>query len=123
MPHCLLEYSQNIPDRIKFEKLFSELHNILVKTGEFNVADMKSRAIGYDHFLIGDGKAERIFIHLEIFILEGRSREFKSQLSTVAMHVLEKYFTNTLLQPESSITVNISDLNRASYKKRIGRGP
>ena len=123
MPHCILEYPANIPDQIDFKRLFVELHRNLIKTGEFKLADMKSRAISYEHYLTGDGKADRLFVNLEIRILEGRPEESKSQLSSIAMDILVKYFTATLRQSESSITVHISDLNQASYKKRLGRSP
>jgi 5-carboxymethyl-2-hydroxymuconate isomerase len=121
MPHCLLEYSKNIPDQVNFEELFIVLHATLAETGEFNVADFKSRAICYDKYLSGNGRDDGLFVHLDVRILEGRPDELKSQISGLAIEVLGKYFGTTLQKSESSLTVQITDISKAGYKKLTGK--
>ncbi len=119
MPHCTLEYSDNIPHKPDLRKLLLELGELLVATGQFERANIKSRAVEHDLFVVGDGAPERAFVALEIGILDGRSDELKAGLSESALELLERHFSAALAQTSCSITVQVADIHRASYRKRV----
>ena len=45
MPHLTLEYTKNLQSKIDFKEIFSKIHGEIIKTGEFVLDDIKSRAI------------------------------------------------------------------------------
>ena len=119
MPHLTLEYSENIPHKPDLRNLLSELHELLVATGEFERASIKSRAVERDVFVVGDGAPEGAFVALEIGILDGRSDEAKAHLSESALDLLAQHFSAALAETRCNITVRVTDLHRASYRKRV----
>jgi len=117
LPHCILEHSDNIKDTVVWDSIFKNLHKIFVETGEFIEADIKSRVIKHDNFYIGDGNPNQAFITLNIKLLDGRSDQFKKDLAQSALNLLSKYFTKTLNDLKTSISVQISNIHRNSYSK------
>ncbi len=122
MPHCILEYSANVADRPDVTYLLMEIHDALVATGLFTLADIKSRAVRHEQYVIGDGDPERAFVTLNIQILEGRSDEVKAQISEAALEVLKRAFPETLRQRKCSLTVQISEIHRPSYRRHLNQG-
>lgn len=121
MPHCILEYSANVTDEPDFRALFGELHEALVATGEFKIGDIKSRAVCHHDFVIAEGDPDRSFVALEIRILEGRSDAVRSRISTDAAAILRRHLRRTLATTRCSLSVQVTDMHRASYHKEIGR--
>lgn len=120
MPHCILEYSGNIADPVDLHDLFRELHDVLVGTGEFALADIKSRAIRHEVYLIADGDPDRVFITMNLAILSGRSDEVKAHMARAVRELLERSFPRTLAEKKCSLTVQVSELHRPSYQKVLG---
>ncbi len=121
MPHCILEYSANVPDRPDITRLLSEVHGELVATGLFTLADIKSRAVAHEQFLIGDGDPARAFVTLTIQILDGRGDEVKARISEAAMEVLKRFFPESLAGRICSLTVQVCDIHRASYRRHLSK--
>ncbi len=119
MPHCILEYSKNIVDQTDFNKLLMEVNEYLAGTGLFKLNDIKSRVIGHDLFVVGDGSANRSFVTINLCILEGREDKVKTNLSNSLVKLLEQYFPRTLAETHCSLTVRITDMHRDSYEKII----
>lgn len=119
MPHCILEYSANVPDRPDIDRLLSDVHGALMATGQFTLADIKSRAVRYEQFLIGEGDPARVFVTLTVQILDGRSDEVKAQISEAALDVLARHYPLSLAQRICSLTVQVCDIHRASYRRRL----
>ena len=117
MPHCILEYSDNVVDPPEFRVLFGELHELLVGTGEFQLGDIKSRAIRCADYRVGDGASDRAFVALQICILEGRPDELKSRLTAGALPILERHFTATRVARRCSVSARVTDMHRASYAR------
>lgn len=120
MPHCILEYSANILDRPDIGRLLMQIHDALMTTGQFSLADIKSRAVRHDDYLVADGDPAWAFVTLNIQILDGRGNEVKAQITEGAMAVLEAAFPESLRQLKCSLTVQVSDIHRASYRRRPG---
>ena len=45
MPHFIVEYSSNLDDEIKIQKLLSTLHDATLETGVFPLGGIRFRAI------------------------------------------------------------------------------
>jgi 5-carboxymethyl-2-hydroxymuconate isomerase len=123
MPHCILEYSANLPEPPDVQVLFAQLHEVLVASGQFTLDDIKSRALRHEAFRIGDGDPRRTFVTLNLCLLSGRSDEVKAALARSVREVLERAFARTLAETACSLTVQVSELHRPSYQKVVSPGP
>ncbi|MCK5099869.1 MAG: 5-carboxymethyl-2-hydroxymuconate Delta-isomerase [Desulfobacteraceae bacterium] len=119
MPHCIIEHSENIRDFPSWEKVFKELHEMMVNTGGWIESEIKSRVVAHSNYYIGDGSLNQTFITLNIQILDGRSEDLKKEISQNALKVLSKYFEKTFNELQTSITVQISDIHSPSYSRKI----
>ena len=119
MPHCILEYSANIVDRPDMARLFNDIHDALMATGVFTLADIKSRAIRHEEYFIGDGDPERAFVTLNVQILVGRSDDVKALITEAATEVLKRAFPESLRQLKCSLTAQVSEIHRGSYRRYL----
>ena len=119
MPHCIFEHSANIADDPNWPQIILKVHEKLLSTGQFVAADIKSRVIKHEVFVIGNGEQNQSFITLNIQMLDGRSDEIKRELTQMALGVLIEAFSKSLAEQKCSITVQISDIHRASYQRHV----
>jgi 5-carboxymethyl-2-hydroxymuconate isomerase len=119
MPHCILEASANLLDQPDWAGLLREVNGTLAATGLFKEADIKSRFLRHEVFVIGDGAPDQAFLTLNVQILGGRSDEVKARLGEALLPVLTKAFPRTLAGMKCSLTVQITDIHRPSYRRQI----
>jgi len=119
MPHCILETSDNLLDQPDWRELLLAINGTLVETGLFQAGDIKSRLVRHDTFAIGDGAPDQAFVTLNVQILQGRTDEVKASLSATLLPVLTRAFPRTLAQRRCSLTVQISDIHRTSYGRKV----
>lgn len=110
MPHCIIEHSSSLDA--------SELNHVVFqgalesKLFDPEGRDIKVRRIAYDDFQTGTERQD--FIHVTVRILSGRSDEAKLRLSHSVLEKLE-----SLSLSDTSLTVEIVDMDRDSYAKRV----
>ncbi len=117
MPHLVLEYSANVPDRTDLRRVLLDLHEALLASALFERKDLKSRAVRHEVFAVADGAEDRPFVALSIAILEGRPDEVKAALSEAALDVLVRAFPKLVAGGRGAISVEVRDLHRASYRR------
>lgn len=117
MPHLVLEYSANVPDRPDLGRVLLDLHAALMASALFDRKDLKSRAVRHEVFAVADGAPDRAFVALSIAILEGRPDEVKAALSEAALDVLVRAFPKLVAGGRGAISVEVRDLHRASYQR------
>ncbi|MBE9609755.1 5-carboxymethyl-2-hydroxymuconate Delta-isomerase [Chitinilyticum piscinae] len=120
MPHCILEYSSNIIDQPDYRALLLTIHDTLMQSGQFELADIKSRVIRHEQFLIGDGNPALAFVTCTLQLLAGRSDAVKTALAEALQQRLVAAFPRSLAQLQCSITVQLCDIHRASYQRKVG---
>jgi 5-carboxymethyl-2-hydroxymuconate isomerase len=112
MPHCIIEYSKNIEQSVSIKRLVGAVHSYVFLSGLFEESSIKTRAIEYTYFQTG--QSDMPFIHITLKILHGRDHQQKKDLSTL---VLDKLKND--IQPPISISVEVSDIEKVSYKKFV----
>jgi 5-carboxymethyl-2-hydroxymuconate isomerase len=112
MPHVILEASAPLTSHLKQHQVLRACHNVMLHSGLFNAADIKSRSYIAEDFLVGAAPHTGNFVHALIYLLEGRTPEQKQAL-TAAMHTALKEKIST----ETQISVDIRDLEKATYRK------
>ena len=112
MPHALLEYSSNLSDAIREKHLTKTVHNTMITSGLFEAKNIKTRSHATDDFYVGADMENGSFLHIGIAILEGRSTEQKQHLSEALINAVQP-----LLPQANSITIEIRDMDKISYRK------
>jgi 5-carboxymethyl-2-hydroxymuconate isomerase len=112
MPHLVVEYSRNVEDAVSLDTIMDLIYRSAANSGVMDSIDIKVRAIPYVHFKLAD--SGNSFIHVTCRLLSGRSEEQKSRLTNMLRQDLIE-----LLPDVHSISVEVVDMDPASYKKRL----
>lgn len=115
MPHLTLEYTNNLPD-FDVQQALTAFNTILIRSGHFEVADIKSRATRLDHFRVGNDSIGTGFAHLTLKLLEGRSTETKGVLAQDLLAALRSLALNNYAA-ELQLSVEICEIDRLTYAK------
>jgi 5-carboxymethyl-2-hydroxymuconate isomerase len=119
VPHCIFEYSANIADKPEWPQIMKKVHESLIATGQFAAGDIKSRVIRHDNYLIGNGEDNQSFVTLNLQILDGRNDVFKREITAMALEILVAAFPKSIAEQKCSITVQVSEIHRASYQRHV----
>lgn len=117
MPHCILEYSDNILEKPNHARVLSQLNATLSETGLFELNDIKSRMIAHHAYYVGDGNPRRAFVTLNVEILSGRSEETRQMLAERCLKLLETFFRESIDSLLFSLTVQIKEIDKPSYQR------
>ena len=117
MPHLTLEYTRNLSG-FDAQKALLHMNEALFGSGHFDEADIKSRAIPVDCFVIGTSPENRAFIHAKLAIMSHRPPVVRQSLSTMLLQEL------TGLVPDRpglhvQICVEILEIERDTYSKNV----
>ena len=119
MPHLILEYSNNLAEPVNHQTLFAELHATLQRFNTFQDVDIQSRAIAYEHYCVGSGVADSVFVHLTVAILSGRDLALRQQIGTELVAILRRAFTQTWRERPCDVTVEVREMQRETYGKAM----
>ena len=112
MPHCVIEYSKELEDKIKPTKLIDKVYQGTLKSNLFEDEDIKIRTISFENYQTGNKKID--FINITVRILSGRNQELKILLSNSILNE----FKNINLKP-ITITIEICEIENESYSKLV----
>ncbi len=108
MPHIVVEYSDNITG-LNVPKLVQELHATLAKEESVDIKRIKSRAIPFGVYVVGDKGPDGAMVHITLKVLprpvDVAKRMALDLQKTVRNHV----------KPECAVTVEIVNLDGATY--------
>jgi 5-carboxymethyl-2-hydroxymuconate isomerase len=80
MPHIMVEYSSNLERGVNVRALIDDLHRTVVRSGLFERAAVRTRALPRDIYLIADGAPENVFLHIIARVRAGRTTEDRKSL-------------------------------------------
>lgn len=110
MPHCVIEHSANIEGELLVPLVYKGA--LVSNLFEAEGSDIKVRALSFTNYQTGN--VELNFVHVTLKILSGRNLEQKSRLTQLVLEQLK-----TLQMTDCSISVEVTDIDRASYAKVI----
>lgn len=108
MPHFIIDCSHTILQQKTADELMNTVYETAEKTGLFAPNDIKVRLRSFEHYKLGEGKTN--FIHVFGYIMEGRNKEQKANLSRRIVEQLSELQTDA-----SFLSVNISDFEFETY--------
>jgi len=112
MPHCIIDYSEDVADGVAIDDLIETVHRGAMDSGLFPEYDIKTRALAFNQHRTGQTRDS--FVHVAIHLLSGRSDEDKAMLSEAVLARIEPMLSRVV-----SVGVEIIDMHRASYRKRV----
>jgi 5-carboxymethyl-2-hydroxymuconate isomerase len=110
MPHLTLEYTDNLD--LEVQPLLARLHSVLAATGAINLKGLKSRAVRHGEYRIADGNPDYAFVHVNLFIREGRPPEVQRELAQRVMAVLKETFGDRFDNSHLSLSVDIKEMRQ-----------
>ena len=111
MPHCIIEHSTDLKEVYNIKEAIKDINLTVENSGLFDNNSIKTRAISFDHFLVGG--IQKPFIHITLKLLGGRTL---LQKQTLAKSLLKT--TSELFKKINDISVEIIELNTKLYFKQ-----
>ena len=112
MPHVIIEHSEDVAGQIAIDELMAAVHAAALASGLFPEYDIKTRAIAYKYHRTG--QTRDAFVHVALHLLDGRSDAQKAELADAILAKIEP-----MLPSVASVGVEIIDIHRDSYRKRV----
>jgi 5-carboxymethyl-2-hydroxymuconate isomerase len=112
MPQLIIEHSNALLNDMDIKDALQITLDCCGRMDFINKDDIKVRLLPYSHCVAGDGRT--CFIHVTVYLLDGRPDALKEILSRALLEDLAERFSAA-----QSISVDIRDMNRVCYKKRL----
>jgi 5-carboxymethyl-2-hydroxymuconate isomerase len=115
MPHLIIEYSGNVRSMASPAELTRIGHKTMIDSGLFSIPDIKSRAYEAADYLVGEKGSGGSFVHVRVYLLEGRSTQQKQNLSEALRTALK-----VPLEKIDQLSIDIRELAKETYRKYVG---
>lgn len=117
MPHLTLEFTANLTPPVDLAGLLHELHRSIADIAGIQIENFKSRAIRRDLYAVGARPDDEAFVHLEIAVFSGRPPAIRDEIGRTCLAILARHFAPPQGGPPAQITIEIREMDRASYFK------
>ena len=114
MPHLIIEFSRGQAGQEQVEAMLDAVHQATVQTALFTEDHIRVRALPLAFYRTGGGDGH--FIHAQLRIHSGRDEAQKRLLSQAVLAALKAQ-----QWAAHSITVEVVELDRATYAKYVAR--
>ncbi|MEQ8393227.1 MAG: 5-carboxymethyl-2-hydroxymuconate isomerase [Thalassospira sp.] len=119
MPQIEIEYSAKLPIRDELSKLAVDLHYVIARQADAELASFKTRISPLENVVIADGDDKYAMVHLDIRLLSGRGDAVKFATGEAALAVLRDRLEWLVGDYAVQFTVEVHDLDRANYHKHV----
>lgn len=123
MPQLEIEYSAQLPIKDELPKLAVDLHYVIAREADADLASFKTRITPLENVVIGDGDAKSAMVHLDIRLLSGRSNAVKFSTGESALATLIDRLEWLVGGYQVDFTVEVHDLDRQNYFKHVTDRP
>ena len=118
MPHFIIEYSSNLDDEIKIQKLMNTLQDAALETGVFPLGGIRFRAVRCDKYLIADGDPENAFVHMTLKLGHGRDAATRKEVGEKLFEVMKAYFKPVFAKRPLGLSFELVELEKElSFKE------
>jgi len=116
MPHAIIEYSDNLNPAVQDQQLLALVHQTLIESGLLAPENLKTRLWPVAQFKVGlmNAADQPSFMHVKIYLLEGRTMQQKQDLSDVLLAAISKTMPQI-----SQLTVDIREMVKETYRKYL----
>jgi 5-carboxymethyl-2-hydroxymuconate isomerase len=111
MPHITVEYSSNLESWVSVKALIEELHRAVVQSGLFETAAVRTRALPRSVYLIADGAAQNVFLHIVARIRAGRTTEDRKSLGASLLRAAKDAIAALPASAPIALTVEVQEID------------
>ena len=112
MPHIKLENTENVQWKSPIQDIFPKLQTVLIQYARVKPENCKSRAMELKDFYCTGNNRHGGFIHLEISLLSGRTKEVKKNIGKECHQIIHSFIEN---RAEIQVSVELRDMDQNSY--------
>lgn len=110
MPHIIIEYPEQAMKGVDIPTVLKAARDAVVDSGLYKLSQIKTRAYAFGVHTYADGTDP--YIHIQARICSGRDDDNRNRMSQVILSGVK-----ALELPVSVITVEVVDMDRASYAR------
>lgn len=91
MPHLLIEYSNNLTERhrVDIDAVVDALHDAAIATGTAAPDALRTRAVGREHYAVGDRDPDNSFVAVMVRLGPGRELDEHRRLVDALLETLD----------------------------------
>lgn len=120
MPHIIIEYSANLAAVAAIPELTSAVHQTAAGSGLFEIAAIRTRAVGRDLVMIGDGKPTNGFILITVRMKAGREPAVQEKFAAALMDTASRYLATAFEERFITLNVEIHEIPSLNLRRRSG---
>lgn len=120
MPHIIVEYSANLAEVASIPALVSAVHQAAVGSGVFEVAAIRTRAVGRDVVMVGDGDPTNGFVLVTARIKAGRPLAVQTQVAEALLDAASRCLATAFEQRTIILNVEIHEIPSLTLRRRSG---
>ena len=119
MPHCIVEYTDNLAAEGDIQGLLRKLAARLCDSGGvFPPGGVRVRAIRLTEYVVADGREDDAFVNLTVRIGPGRPDDFKKSFFGAVFRLVEDHFADLYTRRYLALTLYVEEADEAgSFKK------
>lgn len=119
MPHCIVEYTDNLGGEADIPGLLRKLAARLCDSGGvFPKGGVRVRAIRLTEYVIADGMEDDAFVNLTVKLGPGRPDDFKKQFFGGLFGIVEDHFAALFARRYLALSLYVEEADEAgSFKK------
>lgn len=119
MPHCIVEYTDNLADEADIPGLLKTLADALCDSGGvFPKGGVRVRALRLSEYVVADGAADDAFVNVTVKIGAGRPEAFKTAFFGGLFSLVEVHFADLFARRGLALSLYVEEADEAgSFKK------
>ena len=118
MPHCIVEYTDNLGAETGIPALLAKLAaKFSDSNGVFPTGGVRIRAIRLTEYFIADGEGNHAFVHITNKIGPGRDPAFKKQFFGEMFEVVRQHFQPVFDTRSFALSMYVEEANEAGSFK------
>jgi 5-carboxymethyl-2-hydroxymuconate isomerase len=111
MPHITVEYSSNLEVGVNVRALVDEVHRTVLRSGLFEPAAVRTRALPRNIYRIADGAPENVFLHIVARIRAGRTAEDRKALGESLLQTAKSVVAALPTSTPIALTVEVQEID------------
>ena len=120
MPHLIIEYSANLGEVTSIPDLLSAVHAAAAGCGVFEVAAIRTRAVGRELALTGDGNPTNGFCLITVRMKAGRDLATQTKLAELLMEAASRPLAQAFETRSVTLNVEIHEIPSLNLRRRSG---
>lgn len=128
MPHCTVEYTNNLDPGADIPGLLAKLAaRFRDSDGVFPIGAIRVRAIRLDDYVIADGAADDAFVHITVKIGQGRPAAFRKAFFDSFFGIAKDHLAPVFDERGAALSMYVEEVDeQGAYRhntihKRFGR--